>query len=184
MSAPEIQTERLRLRHWRDADREPWAAMNTDPEVMRYLGPVMTEQQAGAMLDLLEGRLSREPFGVWAVEVLGSGEFVGCVGLSRPSFEAPFTPCVEVLWRLRRDAWGHGYASEAAAAAVAYGFESCGLDEIVSFTVVDNERSRAVMERIGMQRDPAGDFDHPRLAADDPLRSHVLYRVHRPHRPH
>lgn len=180
MGAPEIRTERLLLRHWREADRDPWAAMNEDPEVMRYLGPPLSRAQTDAMLDVLQARLSSEPFGIWAVEVLATGEFIGCLGLSRPSFEAAFTPCVEVLWRLRRSAWGHGYATEAARAAIAHGLESCGLDEILSFTVVDNVRSRAVMERLGMVRDPDGDFDHPRLAAGDPLRPHVLYRLSRP----
>jgi len=179
MSVPEFLTERLWLRHWRDADREPWAAMNADPQVMRFLGPLLTRPQADAIVDALEERLVSEPFGVWAVEVLGTGEFIGCVGLSRPSFDAAFTPCVEVLWRLRRSAWGFGYATEAAVAAVTHGFESCGLEEIVSFTVVDNVRSRAVMEAMGMVRDRSGDFDHPRLAASDPLRPHVLYRMPR-----
>jgi len=179
MGARDLRTKRLLLRHWSDADRDPWAAMHADEEVMRYLGPLLTRAQTDALLDALEARLVSEPFGVWAVEVLGTGEFIGCVGLSRPSFDAAFTPCVEVVWRLRRSAWGFGYATEAAVAAVTHGFESCGLEEIVSFTVVDNVRSRAVMEAMGMVRDLSGDFDHPRLAASDPLRPHVLYRMPR-----
>jgi RimJ/RimL family protein N-acetyltransferase len=175
-----LRTDRLVVRPWRDEDRTPWAAMNADPEVMRYLGPPLDRAAADAMLDRLADAIARQGWGLWAVEVVagdGPEGFVGFTGLSRPRFDAAFTPCVEVGWRLARAAWGNGYATEAAGAALGYAFDVLGLDEVVSFTTVANARSRAVMERLGMTRDPADDFDHPNLAADDPLRPHALYRL-------
>ncbi len=177
---PELRTERLLLRRWREADREPFAAMGADPEVMTYLGPLLSRAQSDAMVDWIERRFDEHGFGLWAVEVAETGAFAGWVGLSVPSFQAPFMPAVEVGWRLARAQWGHGYAVEAARAAVGYGFGEAGLEEIVSFTVPANVRSRRVMERLGMTHDPAGDFDHPRLPEGDPLRRHVLYRLRRP----
>jgi RimJ/RimL family protein N-acetyltransferase len=178
----EIETARLLLRRWLDADREPFAALNADPRVVEYLSGPLSREQSDAFLERIEAHLERHGFGLWAVEVKGRAPFVGFVGLSVPEFEAPFTPCVEIGWRLAAEHQGHGYATEAARAALAFGFEGVsleevGLDEIVSFTAVGNARSRAVMERIGMRRDPADDFDHPSLPEGHPLRRHVLYRV-------
>ena len=182
MPIPDLQTERLRLREWHDADREPFAAINADPEVARYLGGVRTRAESDALVDRFLEHWQANGFGLWAIERAEDGLFLGFTGLSRPTFEAHFTPAVEVGWRFARDAWGHGYATEAARAALAFGFEVIRLDEIVSFTVPANERSRRVMERLGMHRDPADDFDHPRLTPGDPLRRHVLYRLQRPRR--
>lgn len=174
---PELLTPRLRLRRWLEADREPFAALNADPAVMEHFPAMLSRGESDALADSIEAGFERDGFGLWAVEVLGSGDFVGFTGLAVPGFEAHFTPAVEVGWRLARSAWGHGYATEAGRAALAFGFERAGLGEIVSLTAVGNARSRAVMERLGMTRDPADDFDHPKLAEGDPLRRHVLYRL-------
>lgn len=174
---PELETERLRLRPWCDADLPPFAKLNADPVVNEFLlGPIGRLES-----DLAAGRIrahfAERGFGLWAVEVRGEIPFAGFVGLSVPSFDAHFTPCVEVGWRLSRLAWGKGYAPEAARAALRFGFEELGLSEIVSFTVPENRRSRRVMEKIGMRNDPADDFAHPKLDAHHPLSAHVLYRV-------
>jgi RimJ/RimL family protein N-acetyltransferase len=176
---PEIRTERLLLRGWRPSDRAGHAAMNADPDVMRHFPAVMTAAESDAMLERMATHWSEHGFGLWAVEWTADGAFLGFTGLTRPSFEARFTPAVEVGWRFAREAWGHGYATEAAQAALGFGFEIVGLSEIVSFTVPANERSWRVMERIGMTRDPADDFDHPRLPEGHRLRRHVLYRLRR-----
>jgi RimJ/RimL family protein N-acetyltransferase len=175
----EFATERLLLRGWRPQDREPFAALNADPEVMEHFPSTMTRQRSDEMADRLETLFEAQGFGLWAVEVTATGEFIGFTGLSRVPSEAHFAPAVEVGWRLARSAWGHGYATEAARAALAYGFEVAGLDEIVSFTTTTNLRSQAVMRRLGMTRDPAEDFDHPRVD-DERLRRHVLFRLKAP----
>lgn len=174
-----LVTPRLRLRSWTDDDLEPMVAICTDPEVMRFFPRPNTRDEVVALLDRQRRRLAAGEPGLFAAERLEDGRLLGFVGLARPSFEAPFTPCVEVGWRLGRDAWGHGYATEAARAAVEHGFTTLGLDELVSFTSVGHDRSRAVMRRLGMHHDPADDFDHPRLAEGHPLRRHVLYRLRR-----
>ncbi|RNL78945.1 GNAT family N-acetyltransferase [Nocardioides marmorisolisilvae] len=174
-----LTTERLLLRQWRDDDREPFAALNADPEVMADFPRTVTREEADALIDRHQVRLAAGEPGLFAVEVRDSGEFIGFVGLSVPAFEAAFTPCVEVGWRLARSAWGHGYASEGGRAALEHGFNTLMLNEIVSFTWEGNLRSRAVMERIGMTRDPADDFEHPNLEPGHRLRPHVLYRVSR-----
>jgi RimJ/RimL family protein N-acetyltransferase len=178
----EILTERLRLRRWLPQDLEPFAAMNADPVVMEHFPAPLSRGESDALVDSIEAGFERHGFGLWALEVRESGELAGFTGLAVPGFEAHFTPAVEVGWRLARPAWGRGYATEAGRAALACGFERHGLEEIVSFTSVGNLRSRAVMERLGMTRDPADDFDHPRVPAGDPLRRHVLYRVRWPER--
>lgn len=172
----DLTTRRLVLRRWRDADREPFAALNADAEVMRHFPARLSREESDVLIERIKGHFDEHGFGLWALEVAGGPAFVGFVGLWRVSFEAPFTPAVEIGWRLSREAWGQGYATEAAAAALAHGFERLGLREIVSYTVPANLRSRRVMERIGMQRDEGGDFDHPRLDPGHPLRRHVLYR--------
>ena len=174
---PRLTTERLLLREWLESDREPFAELNADPEVALYLGEPMSHDASDALIDRIQARWAADGHGLWALERRDSGEFIGFVGLAAPSWDAPFTPCVEVGWRLARAAWGSGFATEGAAAAVDYGFDTLGLDEIVSFTTVANARSRAVMERLGMVRDPADDFLHPRLPEGNPLRPHVLYRL-------
>jgi RimJ/RimL family protein N-acetyltransferase len=171
-------TPRLSLRQWLDRDRAPFAALNADPQVMRHFPALLTREQSDAMVDRLHERLSAEGYGLWAVEVRATGAFLGFVGLSVPRWDAAFAPCTEIGWRLARWAWGQGYATEAAQAALATAFGPAGLSEVVSFTPAGNVRSRRVMERLGMKRDPAEDFDHP-LLTDGPLRRHVLYRLTR-----
>ena len=173
----EIKTERLLLRWWTPDDRDLFAEMNGDPRVAEHLPDVLARSQSDAFADRIEGHFEKHGFGLWAVEVSGVTPFAGFVGLSIPRFEAHFTPCVEVGWRLAHAYWGKGYATEAALAALDFGFRYAGLAEIVSFTVPENVRSRRVMERIGMTRDPAGDFDHPGLPEGHRLRQHVLYRI-------
>ena len=177
---PELTTPRLWLRQWRTADLEPFARMNGDPVVMEYFPALQSREQSDAIVTRTEQLFRERGFGLWALEVPGVAEFAGFVGLSVPRFEARFTPCVEVGWRLAREHWGHGYATEAAAAALDFGFGACGLPEIVSMAVVTNLRSRRVMERLSMARDEADDFDHPSLPEGHPLRRHVLYRQRAP----
>ena len=175
--APVLQTDRLLLRGWEDGDLEPLLALSTDPEVMRYFPRPMTRAEATALLQRHRAALEAGGPGLLAVVRRGDRRFLGFVGLAVPRFEAPFTPCVEIGWRLARDAWGHGYATEAARAVLRHGFTTLGLDEVVSFTAVGNEPSQAVMRRLGMRRDPAEDFEHPSLEPAHPLRRHVLYRL-------
>lgn len=175
-----LRTERLVLRRWRDEDRDPFAALNADPVVMEHYPATLSRAESDAFVDRVEAHLDEAGWGLWAVEVAESGDFAGYVGLWPASFEAHFTPAVEVGWRLARAHWGRGYATEAARAAVADGFARVGLEEIVSFTAVVNERSQAVMRRLGMTRDPGEDFDHPGLPEGHRLRRHVLYRLPRP----
>lgn len=144
---------------------------------MEHFPAPLTTAESDAMVDRITAHMDAHGWGLWAVEVRATGEFIGFVGLSRPRFEAHFTPAVEVGWRLARSAWGYGYATEAARAAIAYGFTELQLPEIVSFTATSNLRSQAVMQRLDMTRDPADDFDHPLLSEDSPLRRHVLYRI-------
>jgi ribosomal-protein-alanine N-acetyltransferase len=173
-------TERLLLRQWRDEDRTPFAALNADPVVMEHFPARLTPAESDAFVDRMAQQLDDRGWGLWALEERSSGRFLGFTGLNVPGFEAHFTPAVEVGWRLARDTWGFGYASEAARAAAAVAFDEVRLDEIVSFTATSNVRSMRVMERIGMTHDPADDFDHPALAEGSPLRRHVLYRLRRP----
>jgi RimJ/RimL family protein N-acetyltransferase len=176
---PELRTDRLVLRGWVPEDRAPFAALNTDPAVVEYLPGPLDGPASDALVARIEAGWAELGYGLWAVDAPDGVGFVGFVGLSRASFEAPFTPAVEVGWRLAHAAWGHGYATEAGRAALTFGFDRVGLDEVVSFTTVRNTRSRAVMERLGLRRDPADDFEHPNLARGDPLRPHVLYRLGR-----
>lgn len=173
----ELRTPRLRLRCWRPADRAPFAAMNADPRVMENLPQLLSREESDALADRIEAHFAEHGYGLWAVEIPGAADFAGFVGLSIPRFTAHFTPCVEVGWRLAAEYWGQGYATEAARAAVDAGFDHLKLNEIVSLTVPFNTRSRRVMEKIGMSRDSADDFDHPILPEGHRLRRHVLYRI-------
>jgi RimJ/RimL family protein N-acetyltransferase len=175
---PELRTDRLVLRRWRESDLEPWAAMNADPEVREHLGDLLTPEESAASVARFQAEFDERGYGWWAVEVAASGEFIGFAGLDAVDEGMPFTG-VEAGWRLARAAWGHGYATEAARASLAFGFETLGLPEIVAVTTVANVRSQAVMERIGMTRDPDGDFDDPGVP-DVPLKPNVLYRVRFP----
>ena len=172
-----MRTGRLLLRRWHPADRVPFAAMNADPEVMEHFPARLIREQSDALIDRIEASFADRGFGLWAVEVVATGEFIGFTGLAVPGFDAPFTPAVEIGWRLCRASWGHGYATEAARRALASGFADHGLAEVVSFTSVGNVRSQSVMRRIGMIHDPADDFDHPRLPEGHRLRRHVLWRA-------
>lgn len=174
-----IRTERLLLRAWRDADLAPFAELNADPAVMEYLPKPLSRAESDALASRIRAHLAAHGFGLWAVEAPGEAPFVGFVGLQLTTFPAPFTPCVEVGWRLARPFWGRGYATEAARACLDHGFREQRFREILSFTTVANARSRRVMERLGMTRNPADDFEHPLLAEGHPLRSHVLYSIER-----
>ena len=174
---PELRTERLTLRRWREADREPFARMNRDPVVMEFFPALLSREESDAMVDRIEMRFVDRGFSLWAAELREAEEIVGFIGLSVPSFEAAFTPCVEIGWRIAARFWGKGLATEGARAAADYAFATLRLQELVSFTTVGNMRSRRVMEKIGMTRDPAEDFDHPSIAEGHPLRRHVLYRL-------
>lgn len=175
----ELRTPRLLLRRWRPEDRAPFAALNADPVVMQHFPSTLTRRQSDALADRIEAQFLHYGFGLWAVEITAVAPFAGYVGLSIPSFQAHFTPCVEIGWRLAKRYWGMGYATEGARAVLNFGFEHLDLNEIVSFTVPANTRSRQVMERIGMSYSPEDDFDHPLLIEGHPRRRHVLYRITR-----
>ena len=178
---PELRTERLLLRRWRESDLDPFAALNADPIVMEHFHHgVRTRAESADFMSRIEHEFAQRGFGLFAVEVPGVAPFIGFVGLHAATFEAPFTPAIEVGWRLAHAYWGKGYATEAARAAVAFGFDHAGLEEIVSFTNVGNLRSQRVMQRIGMTRDLEGDFDHPAVPPGHPIRPHVLYRIRPP----
>jgi len=174
---PELRTGRLLLRDWRDEDLAAFAALNADPRVMEHFVAPLSREESDAIAGKIRGEMARRGAGMWAVEIPRDLPFAGFCGLSVPSFEAPFLPAVEVGWRLARAAWGHGYATEAARAAVRFGFDALGLREIVSFTTLANVRSTRVMEKLGMSVDSAGAFDHPRVPVGHPVRPHVLYRL-------
>jgi RimJ/RimL family protein N-acetyltransferase len=174
-----LTTARLELRPWRDSDREPFAALNADPEVMRFMPERLERAASDALLDAVQQGLAARGWGVWALARRDGGEFLGYVGLSRVTFSVPFAPCLEVLWRLKRSSWGHGYATEGTRRCLEYAFGTLAAEELYAFTVPANLRSRAVMERLGMCHLPAGDFEHPRLPPAHPLRPHVLYRISR-----
>lgn len=182
MSVPLLRTERLVLRAWCDDDLEPFARMNADPAVMEHFPSTYSRADSDAQAERIQRHFAERGFGYWALEVPGEMRFAGFVGLAVPNFEPPFattTPCVEIGWRLATAAWGKGYATEAAREALAYGFERLELEEVVSFTAVENTRSWRVMEKIGMTRSPDEDFDHPRVPEGHRVRRHVLYRVSR-----
>lgn len=174
-----LESPRLILRPWRPEDREPFAAMSQDQDVMEYLLPFASHEAAMAWIDRQTAHLEQHGFCFWALESRASGEFVGATGLLRVGYEAHFTPAVEVGWRLGRKHWGHGFAIEAATRAMQLGFEDPGLPEIVANTVPANVNSQKVMKRLGMTRDAEDDFDHPLVPVGSPLRRQVLYRMPR-----
>jgi RimJ/RimL family protein N-acetyltransferase len=180
MNTPALTTERLLMREWRDSDRAPYAALNADPDVMHHFPSRLTTEQSDEMVDRMIVGWRDHGFGLWAVERVDTGDFIGFVGLAAPTWQAAFTPCVEVGWRIGKQHWGNGFAPEAAVAALQWGFDNVELpdDEIVSFATEGNMKSRRVMEKIGMVRDTESDFDHP-LLPDWVDRRHVLYRINR-----
>ena len=175
--APHLRTERLLLRGWREQDREPYAAINADPQVREFFPELLTRAQSDAQIAVFDEHFAAHGFGMWALELRSSGELIGFAGMDLATYDAHFAPAIESGWRLARSAWGHGYASEAAREALRFGFAELELEEIVACTTPANLRSRAVMERLGMTRDPGEDFDHPEIAAGHPLCPHVLYRL-------
>jgi RimJ/RimL family protein N-acetyltransferase len=180
MSLPrELRTDRLLLRWWRPDDRELFARLNADPRVMEHFPKILTQDESDAIADRIEAHFAQHGFGLWAVEIPGVTPFAGFIGLSVPKFEAHFTPCIEIGWRLAAETWNRGYATEGARAALDFAFTHLATPEIVSFTVPNNLRSRRVMEKIGMTHNPTDDFDHPALPEGHPLRRHVLYRIAR-----
>ncbi len=176
---PVVETNRLILRHWEPSDREPFSRLNADARVMEFMPALLSRDQSDRLADRIEEHFREHGFGLCAAELRQDHSFIGFVGLSVPTFQAPFTPCVEIGWRLSADRWGQGLATEGARAMIRYAFENVGLDEVVSFTVPGNVRSRRVMEKLGMTRNPVDDFDHPRLPEGHPLRRHVLCRLRR-----
>lgn len=178
---PTLKTERLILRPWRDADIAPFAALNADPIVMEHFPATQTRAETEAGVARIREEMAKHGFGWFAVEVPGVAAFIGFIGLWVPNFDAPFTsiqdPIVEVGWRLAREHWGKGYATEGAGESLRFGFEDLGLKEIVSFTTTTNLPSQKVMQRLGMTHDPADDFDHPKVAKGHRLERHVLYRM-------
>jgi RimJ/RimL family protein N-acetyltransferase len=177
MAVPGLATSRLVLRDWQTPDRDPFVAMNADPRVMRYFLSTLTAQETDALMDRNRAHFDRYGFGLWAAAIQATGEFAGFIGLAVPTFEAHFTPCVEIGWRLAPRFWNQGLATEGAAAVLRFAFETLGLTEVVSFTSAMNLPSQRVMQKIGMLRDPVDDFDHPRMPAEHPLCRHVLYRA-------
>lgn len=171
-----LRGARIALRSWRGGDLDDFAELNADAEVMEYFPAPLSREESAQLIARMQGHIDQCGWGLWAVDL--DGRCIGFTGLARPRFEAHFTPFVEVGWRLARSAWGHGYAAEAARLALAYGFETLRLPEIVSFTAAINWRSRRLMERLGMRRTPADDFDHPALPGHR-LQRHVLYRLPR-----
>jgi RimJ/RimL family protein N-acetyltransferase len=176
-TAVTLSSVRVRLRPWRDEDREAFAALNSDPRVMEFFASPLSRLESDAMVEGIQKHFNHYGFGLWALEVPNVAPFIGFTGLAVKKFAAPFTPCVEVGWRLAFEHWGCGYATEAARLALGYAFGMLALAEVVSYTSVTNRRSRAVMERLGMRRDPAEDFDHPALPEGHPFQRHVLYRL-------
>ncbi len=174
-----LDTSRLRLRTWREEDLAPFAALNEDPRVMEFLPRPLTRKESDEFAERIQLHFPKYGFGLWAVEVAAESAFIGFVGMAVPRFEAHFTPCVEIGWRLAHSHWNRGYASEAAQRVLRHAFRERELEEIVSFTVPENRRSRAVMEKLGMSRRAAEDFDHPGMPPGHRLERHVLYRLQR-----
>lgn len=175
---PPLETERLLLRPWLEADRVPFRRMNADPRVMEFFPSLLSEAESDRGFEGIQDHFRRHGFGLFALALRNDGTFIGFTGLAVPAFESHFTPCVEIGWRLAAEYWNRGFATEAAQAVVRHAFGPLQLEELVSFTVPANLRSRRVMEKLGMTRDAAGDFDHPKIPEGHPLRRHVLYRLH------
>jgi len=174
----ELETERLKLRHWVVDDFTIFASINADPDVMEFYPSILSEDESNSFAHKIDSLLNKRGWGFWAVELKNKSSFIGFVGLHKPEVELPFNPCVEIGWRLSKEYWGNGYAIEAAQAALKYAFETLGLSEIVSFTSLNNKRSRAVMKKLNMVN-TGQNFEHPNISVGSPLREHVLYKVSR-----
>jgi RimJ/RimL family protein N-acetyltransferase len=174
---PMIETARLLLRDWRASDREPFHRINSDPRVMEYFPAPLSREESDSLIARIEAHQAQHGFTFFAAELRHTAQFIGFIGMVHTPFEAHFTPCVEIGWRLAAEFWGQGLATEGAHAVLRFGFDELKLPEIVALTVPANLRSRRVMEKLGMTCNPADDFDHPRLPPGHPLRPHVLYRA-------
>lgn len=172
----EIETERLILRQWHDEDKPLFAKMNADPDVMKYFPAVLTVEESNVLAEKIETLIAKNGWGFWAVEIISTGEFIGFVGLNQPTYEVPVSSCVEIGWRLAKEYWGNGYATEAANACLDFAFQNLVLEDVYSFTAVSNKRSRAVMERLHMTNTETN-FEHPLVPENHPLREHVLYKI-------
>jgi RimJ/RimL family protein N-acetyltransferase len=177
--AESLATERLRLRRWREEDREPFQAINADPRVMEFFPSILPPEDSDIVFERIQRHFAQHGFGLWAAELREGQIFLGFIGLAVPTFDAPFMPAVEIGWRLRSDFWNRGLATEGAREAMRFAFEEIGLASLVSMTVPANVRSRRVMEKLGMTHDEGDDFNHPLLPEGHPLRRHVLYRIGR-----
>lgn len=177
MELPYLTTSRLKLRQWESSDFIPFAKLNADPVTMKYFPSTLTTEQSDALIRRFQDYIAQNHFGAWAVELRESGEFIGMTGLATPRFEAHFTPCIEIGWRFAKEYWGNGYATEAAKAAIDYGFSVLSLDEIVAFTTEEHHPSRKVMSRIGMTQDIKGSFIHPDDLLSESPHELVLYRI-------
>lgn len=173
----ELRTQRVLLRQWKDSDLNRWAAMNADAEVRKYFPKLLDRTESDDEANRIRGNIAQRGWGMWAIEIPGVHAFAGFVGLSLPAFEAPWMPAVEIGWRLSRDAWHKGYATEGAVAAMNFAFDELDLPEVVAMSVPTNTPSHQVMQRLGMTHDPSADFDHPRVPADWPLKTHILHRI-------
>lgn len=173
----QLTTERLVLRQWQDSDNAPFARMNADADVMQWFANPLTPEESAMMVQRLSTMINHFGWGVWALEVPGVADFIGFVGLALTVMPVPFSPFIEVGWRLDKAHWGNGYAPEGARASLAYAFDTLKQREVVSMTTVGNLKSRRVMDKIGLHRDEADDFDLPRLPIGHPIRPHVLYRI-------
>jgi RimJ/RimL family protein N-acetyltransferase len=171
-----LQTARLVLRQWQESDREPWAALCADPEVMQFLSSPRDRGTSDAAIDRWRDRIEQQGWSFWALETKSSGTFIGMAGLQVPAEPHPYLPCIEVGWRLAKPYWGRGYASEAAKRALRFAFDVLQVNEVIATTAKDNKRSSAVMERIGMSG-PEGVFIHPGVPEESPLREHLVYRM-------
>lgn len=173
-----IETERLTLRQWKASDRKPFAELNADPEVMEYFPSTVSESESHQFIQRVTAKIEESGWGFWAVELKDSNDYIGFVGLSNPASKLPFTPCTEIGWRLAKRYWGKGYATEAAQAALKFAFENLSIDEVVSFTSVQNKRSQAVMKNINMT-DTCQNFMHPSIPVGNELQEHVLFKITR-----
>lgn len=177
MPAPILTTKRLLLRQWKESDLPLFAKMNADSRVMEWFHSTLSKEESDSLAERIQKELREQEYGLWAIEVVGAAPFIGFVGLHHQDFSADFTPCIEIGWRLAYEHWGKGYAFEAASKVTEYAFQTLKLHELVSFTAVGNQRSRKLMEKLGMTRRSEDDFKYPKLPKGHPLQPHVLYRL-------
>jgi len=174
--AMELNTERLLLRQWKQEDFAPFAELNSDSDVMEYFPSTLSPEQSDDLARLAQKLIAERGWGIWAIELITTGDFIGFVGLHYPDDDLPFTPCVEIAWRLRKQFWGKGYATEAAKESLSFAFSTLQLDEVFAYTAVTNVRSRSVMERLGLHNTDQN-FEHPNLPKGHPLSEHVVYKL-------